>query len=90
MKKLVLLLVLVVFAENVVAQSFYNRRIDRKWILSGGTGTAKYFGELNNPGELFQGTRWNMEFGLERRIDTRFAARLGLTFFQSAGAINVR
>ena len=57
MKKLVILLVLVVFDENVLAQSFYNRRIDRRWIASAGTGTAKYFGDLNNPGELFQGTR---------------------------------
>lgn len=85
MKKLVILLVLVVFAENVLAQSFYNRRIDRRWIASVGTGTAKYFGDLNNPGELFQGTRWNAEFGLERRLDTRFSIRAGLTMFQLSG-----
>ena len=86
MKKLVLLLVLTVVAENVMAQSFYNRRIDRKWIVSGGTGTAKYFGELNNPGELFQGTRWNIEGGLERRITDRISARASLTLFQLSGS----
>lgn len=85
MKKLALLLLLIVFAENVVAQSFYNRRIDRKWILSAGTGSAKYFGDLNNPGELFQGTRWNIEFGLERRLDTRFAVRVHFLAFQLNG-----
>jgi hypothetical protein len=86
MKKLALLVLLVVFAENVVAQSFYNRRIDRRWIVSGGTGSAKYFGELNNPGEYFQGTLWNVEGGLERRLDTRFSVRASLTLFQIQGS----
>jgi opacity protein-like surface antigen len=86
MKKLVLLLVLTVLAENVVAQSFYNRRIDRKWIASGGTGVATYFGELKNDGDIFQGTRWNIEGGLERRITDRISVRANLTFFQVHGS----
>ena len=86
MKKLAILLVLVVFVETAVAQSFYNRRIDRKWIASVGTGTAKYFGELTNDGDLFQGTLWNIEGGLEYRIDTRFSARLAATLFQLRGS----
>ena len=85
MKKLILLITLAVFAETVLAQSFYNRRIDRKWIASAGSGSAKYFGDLNNPGELFQGTRWNIEVGLERRLDKNFSARLNLTTFQLSG-----
>ena len=85
MKKLVLLLVLVVLAENVLAQSFYNRRIDRKWIASVGTGTVKYFGELNNPGEMFQDTQWNIEAGLERRFQERISGRVNITLFQLKG-----
>ena len=86
MKKLVLLLVLVVLAENLLAQSFYNRRIDRKWIASAGTGTAKYFGELTNDGDLFQNTQWNFEVGLERRFQERISARVNMTLFQLKGS----
>lgn len=86
MKKLAVLFILVVFAEHVLAQSFYNRRIDRKFIASIGTGSAKYFGELNNPGEYFQGTRFNLEAGFERRINERFSARAAITFFEISGS----
>ena len=86
MKKLLLLLMLSIFAESIFAQSFYNRRIDRQWIVSAGTGTAKYFGELTNDGDLFQGTLWNFEVGLERRIEQRVSARVNLTTFQLRGS----
>jgi len=82
MKKLIILVVLAVFAENAFAQSFYNRRIDRKWVASAGTGTAKYFGELTNDGDIIQGTLYNIEVGLERRFTDRISARGNLTFFQ--------
>lgn len=86
MKRLALLIILALFAENIVAQSFYNRRIDRRWVASVGSGTAKYFGELANDGDLFQDTKWNFEVGLERRFQERISARVNLTVFQLKGS----
>ncbi len=82
MKKLVFLVVLSLFIETALAQSFYNRRIDRRWIASAGTGTAKYFGELTNDGDVFQGTLYNIQGGLERKFNERISAMANLTFFQ--------
>ncbi len=85
MKRLILIFLFSAFSLQLFAQSFYNRRIERQWIASFGTGTAKYFGDLANPGELFEGTRWNIEGGIERRIDGRFSTRASLTVFQLTG-----
>ena len=85
MKKLVLLVILALFAETLLAQSFYNRRIDRKWIASAGTGVAAYYGELKNPGAIIDGVLFNIEVGLERRFTDRISARANLTFFQVQG-----
>ena len=82
MKKVLLIVVLALLADGLWAQSFYNRRIDRRWIVSGGTGTAKYFGEITNDGDLFHGTMYNIEAGLTRRFTDRLSARAILTFFQ--------
>ena len=86
MKKLFLLVVLALFAETLLAQSFYNRRIDRKWVASAGSGVASYFGELKNDGDVLHGTLYNIEVGLERRIDERISVRGNLTFFQTRGS----
>jgi hypothetical protein len=85
MKKLTLLFLFIIFSSQLFAQSFYNRRVDRQWVGSFGTGVAKYFGDLANPGEVFKNAKWNIEFGLERRIDKRFSARTALTIFQLEG-----
>ncbi len=82
MKKLTFLIILTVVTETVLAQSFYNRRIDRRWVASAGTGTAKYFGELTNDGDVFQGTLYNIQGGLERKFNERISAMATLTFFQ--------
>jgi Outer membrane protein beta-barrel domain len=86
MKKVLLLVILAFFAESVIAQSFYSRRIDRKWVVSVGSGLASYFGELKNPGEVFNGTLYNIEVGAERRINERISVRGNLTFFQTKGS----
>ena len=85
MRKLALLLLLSVFSYQLFAQSFYNRRVERQWVASFGTGVAKYFGDMANPGEIFKDPKWNVELGLEKRIDGRFSARAGLTVFQLKG-----
>lgn len=86
MKKLVFFVILALFTETVLAQSFYNRRIDRQWIASAGSGVASYFGELKNDGDIFHGTLYNIEVGLERRFNERISVRTNLTFFQTKGS----
>jgi len=85
MRKLTFLIVLIITTGDLFGQSFYNRRIDRSWIASFGTGSAKYFGDLANPGQIFQSTKWNIEAGLEKRLDPRFSVRGNVTFFQIGG-----
>lgn len=85
MKKLTVLFLLICITFELSAQSFYNRRIDRKWVASFGTGTAKYFGDLANSGEIFQSTRYNLEAGLEYRFNPRVSARSALTYFRIHG-----
>ncbi|MCB0496572.1 MAG: outer membrane beta-barrel protein [Cyclobacteriaceae bacterium] len=85
MKKFAVILLLIGISLELSAQSFYNRRIDRRWIASVGTGTAKYFGDLANSGQIFQSTRYNLEAGLEYRFTSRVSARTGLTYFRIHG-----
>lgn len=85
MKQLILFILLVSLSKQVFSQSFYNRRIERQWVGSVGTGVAKYYGDMANSGEIFKNSKWNLEVGLERRIDGRFSARVGLTAFQLKG-----
>ena len=86
MKKLVLLVIVALFTETGLAQSFYSRRIDRQWIASAGSGVATYYGELKNPGAIFDGIMYNIEIGLEKRFNDRISARANLTFFQVQGS----
>jgi hypothetical protein len=86
MKKLLLLVILALFTETILAQSFYNRRIDRQWVASAGSGVASYFGEVKNDGDILHGTLYNIEVGLERRINERVSVRGNLTFFQTKGS----
>ena len=65
----------------VDAQSFYRRRRNRDFVVSFGTGTASYFGELNNPKDRFD-TKLNVEFGLEYKFHPRISPKVMLTIFQ--------
>lgn len=85
MKKLTVVFLFICLTFELSAQSFYNRRIERQWIASFGTGTAKYFGDLANSGEIFQSTRYNLEAGLEYRFNPRISARTALTYFRIHG-----
>ncbi len=75
----------IVLLESLGAQSFYNQYHDRRWIASAGTGTTAYFGELNNPGKYFD-TKPNLNIGLERKINSRWALRSEITWFQIDGS----
>lgn len=67
------------------AQSFYAIRRERSLILSVGTGTATYFGELANPGDYLDG-KLNVVAGLKMNLTPRVALRSELTWFQLAGS----
>lgn len=85
MRKLTVLLLFVTFSTELFSQAFYKRRMERQWVASFGTGVAKYYGDLANPNEVFKDAKWNIELGLERRINGRFSARGSMTIFQIKG-----
>jgi hypothetical protein len=66
------------------AQSFYALRRDRNFLVSLGSGTANYYGEMVNPGE-FGTLRPNVAIGAEYYVTNRISARAELTWFQLSG-----
>lgn len=85
MKKYIALAILTLIPIVLDAQSFYRRRRNRNIVASFGMGTASYFGELKNDGDLFVDNKLNMEFGLEYKIDPRFSPKVMVTFFRLQG-----
>jgi hypothetical protein len=73
----------VAFLE-VNAQSFYSYRRDRDFIISIGSGTTNYFGEMVNPGSWGE-TKPNILVGAEYYLSNRIAARGELAWFQISG-----
>jgi hypothetical protein len=85
MKKFYLLTSLLVAITFLTeAQSFYAIRRDRSLIVSGGTGTSTYFGELKNPGDYLD-AKPNVNVGLQYFVKARIAVRADLTWFQLSG-----
>jgi hypothetical protein len=84
MKKTSLIFICVFICGVLTAQSFYSKKRDRNVILSVGTGTSSYYGELSNPGDYID-AKLNLNFGLQYFITERFAARAEVTWFQLAG-----
>jgi hypothetical protein len=86
MKKLAILvfigLTTVPFVGN--SQSFFAIRRDRNFLVSVGTGTATYKGEMVNPGD-FGSLRPNVAIGAEYYLNSRLSARAELTYFQLRG-----
>jgi hypothetical protein len=66
------------------SQSFYALRRDRNFLVSFGSGTANYFGEMVNPGE-WGDLKPNVAFGAEYYLTNRISARAELTWFQLSG-----
>ena len=69
---------------SALAQSFYDARRDRQYIAAIGTGTTSYFGDLNNPKDIFD-TKLNLNLSLQKFYAERISARVGLTWFQLKG-----
>ena len=67
------------------AQSFYSVRRDRSLILSGGTGTSTYFGELANPGDYFD-ARPNVNVALKYFLSPHISVRTEIDWFQLSGS----
>lgn len=84
MKKILVISLIILFAQDVFAQTFYSSRIDRKWMATGGLGYARSLGELTNPGSYFD-TRLNLSGGLQYRFTDRITVGVDLLAFQLSG-----
>jgi hypothetical protein len=86
MKKLAIftLLGILTIPFTGLSQSFFALRRDRNFLVSFGTGTATYKGEMVNPGD-FGRLRPNVAFGAEYYLNSRLSARAELTYFQLRG-----
>lgn len=84
-KTILLVLFSTVIFFQLDAQSFYSYRRDRDFIVSLGTGTTHYFGEMVNPGEWGK-TRPNIVAGAEYYVSNRIATRAEFSWFQVSGS----
>ena len=71
-------------AQLGYSQSFYATRRDRNFLISVGSGTANYYGEMVNPGE-FGTLKPNIAIGAEYYMTNRISLRSELTWFQLSG-----
>ena len=87
MKKLAIFVLIVFMAIPFVgySQSFFAMRRDRNFLVSVGTGTAVYKGEMVNPGDLGR-PRPNVAFGAEYYMNSRISIKGELTYFQLRGS----
>jgi len=74
---LAILLLLPVMAG---AQSFYSFQKQRSLLLTGSIGSASYFGDLKNPGDLLD-AKTGFSIGLQHYFHPRISARSELTVF---------
>lgn len=86
MRKLYLLTCLLILVTIVAeAQSFYALRKNRSLILTVGTGTSTYFGELKNDGD-FMDAKPNLTAGLSFFVLPNVSVRGDVTWFQLSGS----
>lgn len=78
------LVILLFITDALQAQSFYGSRRNRSTILTVGTGTTSYFGDLNDPGDRFD-AKPNINLGLQYYFNERIGARAEVTWFQLSG-----
>lgn len=86
MKTFVIYLFILVTAIPLIgnSQSFYALRKDRNFLVSLGSGTANYYGEMVNPGE-YGVLKPNIAAGAEYYVTRRISIRAELTWFQLSG-----
>jgi hypothetical protein len=86
MKKVALLLASII-PLCLSGQSFFAIRQERKLILTAGTGTATYYGELSNPGTVLN-LQPNLNVGLQHFVSSRVSVRAELNWFLLHGDDN--
>ncbi|HCW07642.1 MAG TPA: hypothetical protein DGG95_09805 [Cytophagales bacterium] len=67
------------------AQSFYPVTNERKYILTGGTGSATYYGELSNPGTVIK-YQPNLNVGIMKYFNENIWARAEMNWFMLQGS----
>lgn len=75
---------LLLWPEFANSQSFFSIRRQRSLILTGGTGSATYYGELSNPGTYLK-FQPNVNIGLQKYMSSRINVRVELNWFQLKG-----
>jgi len=68
-----------------LAQSFFAVRHQRSLMLTAGTGSSTYYGELSNPGTLLK-LQPNLNVGLQIFVSPRISVRTELNWFQLKGS----
>jgi hypothetical protein len=66
-------------------QSFFTVRHQRSLMLTAGTGSSTYYGELSNPGTLLK-LQPNLNVGLQMYVTPRINVRAELNWFQLKGS----
>ncbi|MBS1680077.1 MAG: outer membrane beta-barrel protein [Bacteroidetes bacterium] len=69
-------------------QSFFSVRQDRSLILTAGTGTCTYLGDLTNPGTIIK-LQPNFNVGLQLFVSPRVSVRTELNWFVMQGSDNI-
>ncbi len=87
MKKSVLvgLIVGLLASDLATAQSFFAMRRGRSLILTVGTGTSSYFGELSNDGDYLQANP-NFHAGFQYYLTRKISVRAEVSWFQLSGS----
>lgn len=79
-----ILLLFVLAPVLAYSQTFYAVRTERSLILVGGVGTASYFGDLKDPGDLID-VKPSISAGLQFYLTPRISVRSELTYFTIKG-----
>lgn len=79
-----ILLLLILAPVLASSQTFYAVRKERSLILVGGFGTASYFGDLKDPGDLID-VKPSISAGLQFYFTPRISMRSELTYFSIKG-----
>ncbi|MDH5382895.1 MAG: porin family protein [Cyclobacteriaceae bacterium] len=86
MKKFILFIfILGFFVEAGYSQTFFNNKYNRRFLLIGGAGTSSYFGDLNNPKDIFDPTL-NFSVGLIYELGPQFSIRSEFQYYRLKGS----
>ncbi|MBS1490506.1 MAG: outer membrane beta-barrel protein [Bacteroidetes bacterium] len=84
-QKLLLLFSIWMLTDWASAQSFYAVRRERTLMVTAGTGSATYYGELSNPGSIIN-LQPNLNVGLQAFVTPRINVRAELNWFRLSGS----